>query len=637
MPKNIPIDRADIDFMEQLLIENFMIKKTYAKRLSKQMATIFKNGHYEELFQILKYEIYTHHSKTFSNQVLSTIFNLNYYLQTKYTEHAKAINSLVYELINTIYNQSIYELEKLEKSSKRTQNTLLNMTKTLNNTLRTQQLMLANISHEMRTSLNAVLGYSTYIIENQVSKHDQEAYLTKIHKASLSLKTLVSDILDVSKINSDQMEIKNSPFWLDETIMNSIDNISLMAENKNINLTTHVDCFIVQLFGDSQRIMQILTNLLSNAIKFTPSKGNVDLSAKIASHTDTTTSILISVKDDGIGMESEALENILQPYVRFETKTQGLGLGLHITHKLIQKMGGKLSIESAKGKGSTFSVHLTLNHMKSNKISLKNRCFYFFNDTKDKERETILIHKIELLESIGARVQLFTDKDTFIKILLDIKEDIPDLISITSCDGSYAEFDALVYFLKAKPHFNKTYFVAEQIRKKENLIAFNQAFIRFANISTYLNSIKVLDKKPTTTTTTTTTTLSILAIDDIETNLEILKLLIEKRFPNAHIDFALGGYEAVGMYRNKTYDLIFLDIKMPGMDGFTTLKKLMEVRIPPPTYALTADVYKDTYQKVKSVGFTGLHEKPLKPKLIFETIEGVIDAKYIKKNAESSP
>ena len=633
MLKKIPIDIEDIDYIEQLLIENFTLSKEYTKKLSKEIASIFRKGNLEELFQILKYEVYTQHSKEFSNQILLMIFKLNFYLQSKYSADAKKINMLVYELVSTIYNQNIFELEKLEKSSKRVQNTLLHMTKKLDHSLHTQQLMLANISHEMRTSLNAILGYSSYILENKISKYDKEEYLEKIQKASISLKALVSDILDVSKISSDQMEIKNSPFWLDETIIQSIDNISLLTQNKHINLTTHVDCFIVQLFGDAQRIMQIITNLLSNAIKFTPANGNVDLKAKVIESSHSTTSIVIDIKDDGIGMDEEELKDILQPYVRLENKTQGLGLGLHITHKLLQKMGGKLSVESTKGKGSTFSVYLTLNHMKSHKISLKNRCFYFYNDTKDPERREILKHKVELLESLGANVQLFANENKFIQKLLNLKKNIPDLISISSSDGNYAEFDALVYYLKIKPLFKNTFFVAEQTINHPDLIAFDKSFKYFANISTYFNGMKTLSKKLSTT---TTIELNILAIDDIETNLEILKLLIEKKFPHAHLDLALGGYEAIGMYKAKSYDLIFLDLKMPGLDGFSVLKKLIEIKTPPPIYALTADVYKDTYQKVKSIGFTGLHEKPLKPNMIFETIEGVINAKYITKNAETS-
>jgi CheY-like chemotaxis protein len=121
---------------------------------------------------------------------------------------------------------------------------------------------------------------------------------------------------------------------------------------------------------------------------------------------------------------------------------------------------------------------------------------------------------------------------------------------------------------------------------------------------------------------------SLLVIDDTETNLDIFKLFVSKRFPNITIDLAGGGYEGIGMFKIKEYDLVFLDLKMPGLNGFEVLKKLEKLGDLPPIYAFSADIYKSNFEKVEEYGFAGLLEKPLQPEKLFKIIQKVIDAKH---------
>ncbi len=497
------------------------------------------------------------------------------------------------------------------------------MTERLNKMLDTQKLMIANISHEMRTSLNAITGYITLINDKDVLSGEDKAYLEKANNSASVLRALVSDILDISKINSGQMEIKNTLFWLDETILHSIDNVMLEANKKNLEFTTDVVFFPYRLLGDAQRIMEILTNLLSNAIKFTDS-GSVHLSVEKTVESDDVVKIVFRVEDSGIGMSSEETKEIFEPYTRFKSERQGVGLGMYISHRLAKKMDGSLSVHSKEGEGSVFDFTVRLKQEIDSSVHMENRQICFFNDTKDAHHQNVFKQKLHLLEQYGAKITSFTDETEFTNQLLNMQGKIPDIISITTYPKAYPKYDALINYLKNIKKFNKTYFIAEQTGSRLPLNNFDKTFERFSTVPAYIHAIEMLNKRTGKEDLSTTNELRILAVDDIATNLEVLKLFITNKYPGAVLDMALGGYEAVGMYKTSKYNLVFLDLKMPGLNGFNVLEKLKSIKMPPPVYALTADVYKDTFDRVMDAGFTGMLEKPLQPEILFETIEKVM-------------
>ena len=616
------LHETDKKMIMKRIVSRFDIEPLKAQKIVDNMVKALL-GENRDFFYNLKYTIHFKNSASYSMKIIHCAVDTFAFLLTKkeYASAKKELEEFYYLFFETVFIQRCRYAKKIEKRRDTVQKVLQHISGKLNKSLDMQQLMIANISHEMRTSLNAISGYISLIDKKNILMEEDKSYLDKANHATLTLKALVSDILDVSKINSGQMEIKEESFWLDEMILKCIDSITLGLNKKNITFKTQVDAFAQKLLGDRQHIMEILTNLLSNAVKYTDS-GFVSLKVEKIQESDDVVKIVFQVEDSGIGMTQEQVEQIFDPYSRFETERQGVGLGLHIASKLVDKLGGELSVKSKFAKGSTFDFMIKLKQDRNSSIHMDDRVLCFFNNTKETK---VFEQKFDFLKQFGAKVVYFNDEEEFMHYLLNLKDEIPDIISVITYNKEYAKYDALINYLKNSKIFQKTCFIAEGTESRLPLSHFDQIYERFTPISAYIH---LLDKQQDELTVLVKKDISILAVDDIETNLEVLKLFIENRYPHVVLDLAMGGYEAVGMYKTQTYDIILLDLKMPGLSGFEVLEKLKAIKILPPIYALTADVYKDTYDRTINAGFTGLLEKPLQLDLLFEAIERTVDEKY---------
>ena len=586
-------------------------------------------GETNEFFYTVKYTMHFQNSPEYSMQVLKCALETFSFLLSKeeYASKKKELKEFFYLFFEMIFIQRCRYAKVIEERENAVHTVLERVSERLNQTLDTQQLMISGISHDMRTSLNAIIGYISFIKEKNILTGEDRTFLNKAENASSTLKNLVTGILDITKINTGQMEIKEDFFWLDKMILKCIDNIGIGLKNKDVDFKVEVDLFPKKVFGDAQRLMEIIVNLLSNAIKYTD-RGFVHLKVRKNRESDDTVEMLFEVEDSGIGMAPKELKNMFKPYSRFKTDREGVGLGLHIVQILAQKLGGSLSTKSKVGVGSTFSFTITLQKETNELSKTDERTICFFNDQKEIYS---FDKKLLFLREHGCKIIKFSDAEKFIKYLLTPKEKTLDIVSIVSSRNGYIKYDALVNYLKKLKRCSKTAFIAEETGPNVSLEHFDKIYHYFAPISTYIESPQVLDKEENIRKTDAKKqkNIHILAVDDIETNLEVLKLFIKKKYPFTTIDLAAGGYEALGMYKAKaTYDLILMDLKMPGLNGFEVLKKLKTTHDHlPPIYALTADIYKDTYDKVAQAGFNGLLQKPLQENYLFETIEKAIHEK----------
>jgi signal transduction histidine kinase len=220
---------------------------------------------------------------------------------------------------------------------------------------------LANMSHELRTPLNAIIGFSEALLEKLFGEMNakQEEYLNDIHSSGRHLLSLINDILDLSKIEAGRMELGVSEFHLPTALANAITLVRERAQTHGIALVLRVDPKLSEIRADERKFKQILLNLLSNAVKFTPDGGRVEVDARRNG-----ASVEVSVKDNGVGIAKEDQEAVFEEFRQvgsvYTTKHEGTGLGLALTRRFVELHGGKISMESAPGNGSTFTFTLPL-------------------------------------------------------------------------------------------------------------------------------------------------------------------------------------------------------------------------------------------------------------------------------------
>jgi len=229
-------------------------------------------------------------------------------------------------------------------------------------TLRIKTAFLANISHEIRTPMYGIIGFSDLALDDNISLNARN-YITKIKTSAESLLQIINDILDISKIEAGKVEIEKTPFDISEVIEFCRLVISPKANEKDLKLYCYVEPPEDRLLlGDPAKLRQILFNLLSNAVKFT-NTGTIKLMSAVTNKTEDSVTIHFEVKDSGIGMTKEQIDNIFLSFVNADDSTKrkfsGTGLGLTITRIFLELMGSKLKIESTTGLGSIFSFELT--------------------------------------------------------------------------------------------------------------------------------------------------------------------------------------------------------------------------------------------------------------------------------------
>jgi len=220
---------------------------------------------------------------------------------------------------------------------------------------------LANMSHELRTPLNAIIGFSEVLSERMFGEvnEKQADYLKDIHESGKHLLSLINDILDLSKIEAGRMDLEVSSFHLPTALSNAMTLVRERAQRHGIALDLQVDKRLADFNADERKFKQILLNLLSNAVKFTPDGGRVDVSAKLNGK-----AVEVAVRDTGIGIAPEDQEKVFAEFVQvgrdYTRKAEGTGLGLALTKRFVELHGGEIRLESAPGKGSTFTFTLPI-------------------------------------------------------------------------------------------------------------------------------------------------------------------------------------------------------------------------------------------------------------------------------------
>ena len=219
---------------------------------------------------------------------------------------------------------------------------------------------LATMSHELRTPLNSIIGFTGILLQKLVGSlnPEQEKQLKMVQVSANHLLALINDVLDISKIEADQIDIFPERFDMGNCVRRSVDKINPMAEKKDLVVTTVINPEIIMVTSDRRRVEQILINLLNNAVKFSE-HGNISIQCTIEDE-----NVITQVIDSGIGIKIEDIKNLFKPFQQIQSgisrQYEGTGLGLSICKRLVELLGGKIWVESEWGSGSTFSFTLPL-------------------------------------------------------------------------------------------------------------------------------------------------------------------------------------------------------------------------------------------------------------------------------------
>ena len=506
-------------------------------------------------------------------------------------------------------------------------------------------VFLSNMSHEIRTPMNAIIGLDNLALRKENMDQDIREYLSKIGDSARHLLGLINDILDMSRIESGRLVIRNEEFSLRDVL----DQINVLVMTQCNDKGLKYECTVTggvadYYIGDNMKLKQVIINILSNAIKFTEAPGSVSLRVERTAVYDDKSTIKFVISDTGIGMDEAFIPKIFDTFSQEDSsrnnKYGSTGLGMAITKSIVDLMNGTITVESKKGEGTTFTVVVTFRnseHDASDDVVINPRDIrVLIVDDEEISAE----HTRVMLEEVGIKADTCSDCESALH-LLEVQQTKMEPYNLVLLDWKMPDKDGLEVAKEIRRQYDKNTMVIiltsynwEEIMDDAKSIGvdnflnkplFASDVIKEFELLARRNNISLLKEKEKAELDGR----HILLAEDIFINAEIMKELLSSK--GILIDHAENGREAFELFDKSEpgyYDAILMDVRMPVMDGLEATKAIRGLERSDsktvPIIAMTANAFDEDVQRSLQVGMNAHLSKPVDPERLYSTLEEMI-------------
>ncbi|SDT03008.1 two-component system, NarL family, sensor histidine kinase BarA [Halopseudomonas sabulinigri] len=553
---------------------------------------------------------------------------------------AQALQSAQGEMQQNV-DQAIEDLQQTLETIE-VQNIELDMArKTAQEANRIKSEFLANMSHELRTPLNGILGFSNLLERTEMSPRQQE-YLGTISKSADNLLAIINEILDFSKIEAGKLVLENMPFNLRDLIQDTLTMLAPAAHLKGVELVSLIYRDTpLSLSGDQLRLKQILSNLISNAIKFTH-EGSVCLRTMLEDEDDDQVTLRLSVTDTGVGLTPSQQKSLFKAFSQVDNSLSrqpgGTGLGLVITKRLVEQMQGDIGLNSVAGEGSEFWLTLRLNKSSQASDDLPSKPLQGFRVGVCEPQPLSQQALIHCLQDLGLEISLFpslhalntalarADGENIKLVVLGSPPAGTPLSPVIACMREWADSGRCQSILMTS--------TTEQNEQLDNLpsahcmvlskpLCTRKLFRAALHLLQPRNEAISLLADAGVERRANPDSLSVLCVDDNAANLKLVETFL--REIGTRVLTVSSGEHALEVLREQRFDLIFMDVQMPGMDGRQTTEEIrlgesVSGQSPTPIIALTAHALADERRRLLKCGMNDYLSKPISPDQLRECI-----------------